>query len=156
MKHFLNIFLVVLFFILFIYFIFNVKIWFVVSLILLAVSLLIDLSIISGLLFAIVFFGLFLYFKLYAEIWFWATAVVLGLIMQFELLQHLVFRFIAMVFGAAYLPLNMALMDVANWVKGFRKGDPVIYWMARIVIFPLLLFITVFSIPYEWILDRAH
>jgi hypothetical protein len=156
MRQFFSIFFVVLFFILFFYFIFNVKVWFVLSLILLIGSLFIDISIISGILFAVVFFGIFFYFKLYSSIIFWISGVFLILMTQSEFARHYVFRFISVILGALYFPLNFALMDAASWSKSLRTTDPVIYWMSRVVLFPLLLFVTVFSIPFEWILDRAH
>lgn len=156
MKNFLSIFFTVLFFIVFFYFIFNVKVWFIVSIVLLLISLVIEIRSFGGIIFAIIFCTLFFYFKLYTEWWFWIAFVVLCLINLSEFVQHFLYRFISVIFGVLYFPLNFALMNTANWTKTLKNTDPVIYWLARIVTFPLLLFVTVFSIPFEWILDRAH
>ena len=98
----------------------------------------------------------FFVFKWYATFWFWATVVILLLIMQSEFVRHYVFQFIAVVFGALYLPLNMLLMYLTKVIEPFKKEDRIVYGIFRVLFFPLQVLVTLFSIPYEYILDRAH
>lgn len=98
----------------------------------------------------------FFVFEWYASFWFWFCVVTLLIIMQSEFVRHYTFQFIAVVFGAFYLPLNMLLMYLTKVIEPFKKEDKVVYGIFRVLFFPLQVIVTLFSIPYELILDNAH
>jgi hypothetical protein len=98
----------------------------------------------------------FVYFRIYANVWFWIGLVLLIIAMQFELVSHFLIQTLAVIFGAIYLPANMFLMFLIKKITPYKKHDMVIYSIFRVLFFPLQVIVTIFSIPYEWVLGLAH
>lgn len=98
----------------------------------------------------------FFYYRVYMHAWFWIGLVLLGIIMMSEIARHFTFQTLAVVFGAVYLPANMFLMFLIKKITPFKKHDMIIYSIFRLLFFPLQVIVTIFSIPYEWLLNNAH
>lgn len=98
----------------------------------------------------------FFVFQWYLSFWFWFWMVTLFIIMQSEFVRHYVYQFVSVVLGVLYLPLNMLLMNLTTIIEPFKKEDRIVYGIFRVLFFPLQVVVTLFSIPYEYILDRAH
>ncbi len=98
----------------------------------------------------------FFYFRIYTSMWFWVGLAIFILIMQFELIRHYSFQLLAVIFGVMYLPMNFFLMFLTKKISPFKNEDMIVYSIFRILFFPLQVIVTIFSIPYEWLLDNAH
>lgn len=98
----------------------------------------------------------FFYFKIYASVWFWVGLVIVVLMIQSELIRHYSFQMLAVIFGAIYLPMNFFLMFLTKKIAPFKNEDMIVYSIFRIFFFPIQVIVTIFSIPYEWLLDNAH
>ncbi len=98
----------------------------------------------------------FFYYRIYASPYFWVGIVILFIIMQSEIVRYYTFQTAAVVFGAIYLPANMFLMFLIGKIAPFKKHDRIIYSIFRVLFFPLQVIVTIFSIPYEWLLNNAH
>jgi hypothetical protein len=98
----------------------------------------------------------FFYYRVYASPYFWVGLVILIIIMQSEIVRHYSFQTAAVVFGAIYLPANIFLMFLIGKITPFKRRDVIIYSIFRILFFPLQVIVTIFSIPYEWLLNNAH
>jgi hypothetical protein len=98
----------------------------------------------------------FFIYQVYGEVWFWVVLGIVILVSVSEFVRHYVFQLLAVVFGALYLSSNMFLTYVTKQIEPFKHEDRVVYAIFRILFFPLQVIVTIFSIPYEWVLSRAH
>lgn len=156
MKDFLHIFLIVISVMILAYFIMVAPLWLFACLFLFSLSLFVNNQYFGALVFFAIIAFLFVNFKIYASLWFWFSLVGLVVVSQVEFLRVPAIQFLAVVFGAVYLPINFALMRLAPWVKELKREDTIAYWIMRALLFPFHLLVIVFSIPYEWLLDHAH
>jgi hypothetical protein len=112
-------------------------------------------TIIKGLYF-IIPIVLFFSYEWYSKIWFWVLFVFLIIVINSEFIRHYTYQLVSILLGAIYLPLNMIFLKLVSLVEPFKKEDKIVYWIFRILLFPLQILVTIFSIPYEYILDHAH
>jgi hypothetical protein len=65
---------------------------------------------------------------------------------------------LAVIIGVIYIPMNLLILKVSELYQtpSLRKKDPVLYWIVRIMIFPLWIVTAILSVPYEALVESAH
>jgi hypothetical protein len=99
---------------------------------------------------------LFFTYRIYEKPVFWVFLIIIVLVSASEFVRHYVFQFLSVVFGVLYLPMNMLLMNLTKLIEPFKKEDKIVYTIFRVLFFPLQVIVTIFSIPYEFVLENAH
>lgn len=62
---------------------------------------------------------------------------------------------LAVIIGIVYIPLNLLLLKVSDLYTSMSRKDP-LYWVIRILIFPLWAVVSILSAPYEIMVESAH
>lgn len=63
---------------------------------------------------------------------------------------------IAVILGAIYLPLNMFTNWLGNKLIVNWKKDKILFVLYGIVFLPVWIVASIFSIPYEMLVESAH
>lgn len=75
---------------------------------------------------------------------------------MFGFILHFLKFLVAIVLGIIWLPLNHFLLWVAGHYQTIKKESIILYWIVRIVIFPVWAIAAIFSAPYEMLVDSLH
>lgn len=60
------------------------------------------------------------------------------------------------VFGIIYLPLNMLYMKLSDKYRHLKHEGKSEYILIGAIMFPIWLIATIFSVPYEFLVEHTH